>query len=141
MNREVAKAEKRKLDKIVGENVRIERKRRNMSREELANVLDISTSLLSLIERGKRGVTQVTLGRLMSAFNVTSDVLRAEFPGAPSDRKISDDAVYFKKASALITQLSETELEMLCYSIKGILAMRARVAGVEVPQNEAKHEQ
>jgi len=134
MDREKTKSDKRQLDKIVGNNIRLEREKRKMTRDELAELIDITVSHLGLIERGERGATPVTLGRLMSVFGVTSDSLLAEPSKALFAKETSgDSAPYFKKVSALITHLSEAELEMLCYSIKGIIAARTSAAGKNIP--------
>ena len=126
MNRERTKSDKRKLDKIVGNNIRIEREARKMTREELAEVIDITVSHLGLIERGERGATPVTLGRLVSAFGVTTDSMFASSSKAVSAREEGkSNNPYFKKVSTLITRLSESELEILCHTIKGLMSARA----------------
>jgi len=130
MNREKTKSDKRQLDKVVGNNIRLEREKRKLTRDELAELIDVTVSHLGLIERGERGATPVTLGRLMSVFGVSLDSLLAEPTKALFARESTpESAPYFKKVSALITQLTEAELEMLCYSIKGILATRTNAGG------------
>jgi len=124
MNREKTKADKRALDKIVGTNIRLEREARKMSREELAGIIDITVSHLGLMERGERGATPVTLGRLINAFGVTTDSLFVD--PKPSAKNAGENAVatYRKKVATLITDLTETELEILSHTIKGLIATR-----------------
>jgi len=125
MDREKTKADKRVLDKIVGNNIRLERESRKMSREELAGVIDITVSHLGLIERGERGATPVTLGRLINAFGVTTDSLFADKLSGKKAKE-TEEASYRRKVATLITDLSETELEILSHTIKGLIAARDR---------------
>ena len=125
MNREKTKSDKRKLDKIVGNNIRLEREARKMTREELAEVIDITVSHLGLIERGERGATPVTLGRLVAAFGVTTDSLFTPSSKSVSAKEENKPNPYFKKVSTLITRLTEAELEILCHTIKGLMSARA----------------
>ena len=55
---------------VIGTNIRAIRKRYSMSIEELADVLDVSSTYLSLIERGKRNITLNKLCILSNFFNM-----------------------------------------------------------------------
>lgn len=55
---------------IIGANIRSIRKKYSMSIEELACILDVSSTYLSLIERGKRNITLNKLCMLSNFFNM-----------------------------------------------------------------------
>ena len=125
MDRGRTKASKTRLDKVVGSNIRREREARQLTRDELAEVVDLTTSHLGLIERGERGATPVTLEKLVKAFGCTIDSLfapprRAAFSREKRDTRNS----YYNKVCTLLSHLTEPELRMLTYTIKGITSMR-----------------
>ena len=118
------KHDKQRIDKIVGNNIRRQREFRRMSRDELAEVLDLTVSHLGLIERGERGATSVTLEKLVKIFNVTIDSLYA-IPTRSGTREKRDERTPSRmKVDALISYLTDQELDALTYSVKGILSMR-----------------
>lgn len=126
MDRGRTRAAKTRLDAIVGKNIKTERELRKMTRDELAEIIDLTVSHLGLIERGERGATPVTLEKVVSTFGISIDSLFTE-PGkpAPADAKTKKAiGSYHKKVSALITHLGEPELELLAHTIKGIIATR-----------------
>ena len=54
--------------KTIGENVRIERRKRKFSIEDLANYIDLSSSYVGLLERGDRCPSLKSLFRLCELF-------------------------------------------------------------------------
>jgi len=125
MDRGRTRESKVRLDKVVGANIRREREVRKLSRDELAEVVDLTTSHLGLIERGERGATPVTLEKLVKAFGVTIDSLFTAPRKMFSARERRDNkGSYYSKVCTLLSHLTEPELEMLTYTIKGITSMR-----------------
>jgi len=97
---------------------------RKMSRDELAETLDLTVSHMGLIERGERGATAVTLEKLAHVFSVQIDSLFAE----PERQKLSlnegDDInaeSNRRKISTLVTRLNEQETDFVIHVIKGII--------------------
>jgi len=133
MDRGRTRIAKTRLDKIIGTNIRNERIVRNMTREELAEVVDLTVSHLGLIERGERGATPVTLEKVVRAFGITVDRLFKEPGSRLSAREQRDrqENTYFKKVSALITHLSEPELELVSHTIRGVLKTRKKGDALE----------
>jgi len=127
LDRSRTRSAKKRLDKIVGANIRKEREARRITRDELAEVVDITSSHLGLIERGERGATPVTLEKLTQAFNISLDSLFSETSKAftAREKRGPKTNAYYQKVCTLITQLDEPELKMLTYTIKGILSMRS----------------
>jgi transcriptional regulator with XRE-family HTH domain len=70
---------KMKLDKetmkLIGSNIRRERLMRKMSLEGLAEILQLSTAFLGLIERGQRGAKLANLMKIADVFGITVDDL------------------------------------------------------------------
>jgi|GEM_PF-51068 len=126
MNRVKVKKAKEVLDKTIGENIRIERDLRNLSREELAEILELTTSHMGLIERGERGATSVTLMKLSYALGKPVDDFFHESKKTLSmrekDEKNNMDANR-KKIASLTTYLAEHELEFVIDVIRGVIRL------------------
>jgi len=110
---------RQELREIIGENIRIERKARNLSTDELAKLMEVSTSLLNLIERGKRSLTMHNSTKLAQIFNMPLDrfvekgeSIKSAQSGAPSD------ALKRKKLESLIVGLNDHELEFIISLVK-----------------------
>jgi len=122
MNKKQARRAKTRIDTTVGINIKNERIARDMTRDELAVITDLSVSHLGLIERGERGATLVTLEKISRAFDISIDNLLKEKVNFAQDE--GANSTYFKKVSTLITDLSERELKFLTYVIKGLEKLR-----------------
>jgi len=72
------KHEKDHLDIIIGSNIRKAREERRLTRDELAELLGISSSHMGLIERGERGATAVTLSKISRVYEIPVDDLFAK---------------------------------------------------------------
>ncbi|MCL2572320.1 MAG: helix-turn-helix transcriptional regulator [Defluviitaleaceae bacterium] len=128
------KLEKDRLDIIVGGNIRLEREARNLSRDELAQMVNVTTSHLGLIERGERGTTTVTLSLLTKAFGIPIDHLFI----SPHKRghTVRDDVdpsiqANREKIQSLMTCLGPAELEFTLRMLKAIIAMNNSMEDVD----------
>jgi len=123
------KKDKIRIDSVIGYNVRAEREMRKITREELAESMDLTVSHMGLIERGERGATAVTLEKLARVFEVPVDNFFAEPEvvrlSLHEDGRDDDGLLSAKrlKISSLITRFNNHELEFLIHVIKGILAL------------------
>jgi len=118
---------KARLRVIIGENIRNERIARDISIDELSEMLDLTPGFVGLIERGQRGTTSSTLYRLSEVFDMPIDVLfrnskvsALAFGEEPSDA----DAIKRKKITSFISGFSEEELEFILGVIKGLRRLR-----------------
>ena len=120
------RADKLILDKVVGDNIRRERGVRKLSREELAELIDLTVSHLGLIERGERGATPVVLKKLCEVLNVKVDYLLNEQGRAMTARETDGEnaSPIRNKVNVLTSRLNDTELEILASTAKGILKLR-----------------
>ena len=64
--------------KRLGERIREERLRLNLTQAQLAEAIDISDTYMGAIERGERSLTLDTLVRLVNRLGVTVDYLLAD---------------------------------------------------------------
>ena len=60
----------RELLKVLRENIKLYRKRYNLTQAELAEKINISTNFLSDIETGKKWASPITLVKLANVFNI-----------------------------------------------------------------------
>jgi len=65
--------------KRLGERIREERQRLNLTQAALAEAIDISDTYMGAIERGERSLTLDTLVRLVSRLGVTVDFMLADY--------------------------------------------------------------
>jgi len=129
MDRERTRESKLRVDSVIGQNVRVEREMRRMTRDELAEVMDLTVSHMGLIERGERGATAVTLEKLARVFNVPVDNFFAEPDGRPlavrdggsRDKYLNTNR---QKISSLIARLDEHETDFIIHTIKGIVNLK-----------------
>ncbi len=66
---------KKNINLEIGERVRLTRVSRGLSRDELAEMLNISTLFLGYIECGQRGMSLTTLQNMCTILNVSADYL------------------------------------------------------------------
>lgn len=64
--------------KKLGERIREERRRLNLTQAQLAEAIDISDTYMGAIERGERSLTLDTLVRLVNRLGVTIDYLLSD---------------------------------------------------------------
>lgn len=117
---------KERLRVLMGENIRNERMARNMSIDDLAELLELTSGFVGLIERGRRGATAYTLLKLSEIFGMPIDNIFIKPDNASlsleeeSTRQLKAKR---NKIASLITDLSETELDFVVRMIKGIKTM------------------
>jgi len=118
--------EKRRIDKIIGTNIRNMRISIKMSRDEMAELLDLTVSHLGLIERGERGATLVVLSKLSKAFDQSiSDFFQeSDKKGRGAKPAESTEDLYRKRIGALVSQLSEPGLAFITAMLQELNIMR-----------------
>ncbi len=118
---------KERLRKIMGENIRKERITRNMSIDELAELLELTSGFVGLIERGRRGATAYTLYKLSDIFNIPVDTLFQK-PGTASSLKVEEGKSQTKskrnKINSLMSDMNEIELDFVINTIKGVRSIK-----------------
>ena len=116
--------EKSRVDQIIGKNIRKVRELRQLTREELAELMGLTTSHVGLIERGERGATAVNLSKLSRVLDVSIEIFFVDhdkdelpyFDGQDLDAKAN-----ILKIINAIGPLSVRDLELVICLIKGIV--------------------
>ena len=125
MKKDKVRNAKAQLDRIVGANIRRERKLREMTREELAEILDFTAPYIGLIERGVRGAKPATLAKLAKVFNISvNSFFEEEGKAIPVCVKCESESIVHKKIHALLSPFKEEELELILPFIKWAASMR-----------------
>lgn len=113
--------------KIIGKNIRSERKLRNFSVENLAEFLELSISYIGLLERGDRCPSLKIVYKICELFGTTPNDLLVEkqydeklnrilvAEDKPVNNKYKSEAV-----SSLIATLSDQELDFTLTTIKNL---------------------
>jgi transcriptional regulator with XRE-family HTH domain len=58
------------IDKIVGMNIRLERTKKSLSQEGLADMAGVARSTMGIVERGEQSPTLQTLAKVANALNI-----------------------------------------------------------------------
>ena len=111
--------------KIIGSNIRYERKKRNLTIEDLAEVIGMAPGFLGLIERGQRGTSIKNLVKIAEIFGLTLDQLitidmRAYELGEDTTRVNESSAKKLSAIISLIKTMNEPELDYFISSIKSL---------------------
>ena len=110
----------------MGNNIRRERISRNMSIDELAELLELTPGFVGLIERGQRGATPQTLTKLSNVFGISIDSFFAGGDG--KNLSVAEEPELGthkkrKKILSLISDLPEKELDFVIQIVKATRAM------------------
>ncbi|HBB29264.1 MAG TPA: XRE family transcriptional regulator [Clostridiales bacterium] len=66
---------KKDLDIQIGHRIRMKREEQKISREKLAECIDISPQFLAQIELGRRGMSSATLYKICNALSASADYI------------------------------------------------------------------
>ncbi len=66
---------KKCLDAQIGHRIRLKREEQKLSREKLAECIEVSPQFLAQIELGRRGMSSVTLYKICSALSTSADYI------------------------------------------------------------------
>ncbi len=113
--------------RIIGSNIRYERKKRNLTIEDLAEIIGMAPGFLGLIERGQRGTSIKNLVKIAEIFSlsldqlITVDLRNLELTGV-SENKTNKKTRFTKLSTltSLMKNMSEPELEYLITNIKAL---------------------
>ncbi len=114
------------LKKTIGENIRKHRIAKDMSIDELSELLGLSPGFIGLIERGQRGATAYTLHKLSQIFQIKVDELfceTSETSIALCESAVDHTKVKREKVSTLLYDLRSKELDFVIEFIKGLKNM------------------
>lgn len=105
----------------VGKKVRLYRKARKLTQEELGERLQIDYSYLGRIERGEVNITIETLNKIANALNIAPSQLLED---DKHDCKDKSKTAILEKIDTTLLSLSSKELEVLHRLIKDALVLK-----------------
>jgi len=130
MNREKQIDRKARIDSIIGRNLRAARIAKNMTREELAEIMGLSVPHIGVIERGERGATAVTLEKISKAFDLPIDNFFAKPSNSPPSTRDSYDGDDLSESretiKSLLIPLDDNETDFILHMIRGIVCLKSR---------------
>lgn len=100
------------LYKFLGENIRQSRLKLNLTQEQLAEKVDISTSYMGRIERGERSLPLDTLIRISNILNVSVDTLLQD------SINTDNDVLIMTQINQLISKLNGNDKKLIIDMIK-----------------------
>ena len=118
--------EKVDINKLIGRNIRNERKKRGITREDLASLLGVSISHMGLMERGERGIHALNMVKVCELFKVpVGDLFRNRSERGLTPINIKDSKLKANRDTiyALAAGLGEFETEYAVLMIRGLLTM------------------
>lgn len=114
--------------KIIGENIRHERLKRNISAEELACILNISSSFVGLIERGQRGTNIDLLIKICEVFQLNLNEIVSEQKMILCENKNDEYNEKISAVNSLVRALNIYELDFVIATIKNLYNMKNKKA-------------
>ena len=104
---------KKELNLEVGKNIRLERERAHLTREELAELIEVTPRFIADVESGRVGVSISTLKKTCEALNISSDcLLWSKTTNTSIDEKlefVEEDYIHY------IDHMVQTQLELISY--------------------------
>jgi transcriptional regulator with XRE-family HTH domain len=117
--------------KIIGTNIRYERRRRGLTIDDFAKIIGMAPGFLGLIERGQRGTSIKNLVAMASFFDISMDeLITKDLSNEGLEVRESDTtkAAKAKRAlKSLVTSLNEEEAIFITSVIKSMNKMNRGV--------------
>lgn len=113
--------------KIIGLNIRYERKRRGLTIDDFAKVIGMAPGFLGLIERGQRGTSVKNMVAIAEFFDISlDDLITKDLSNGGSDMKDMENTRSAKARRALkslVSSLTEDEIVFITSVIKSMNKM------------------
>ena len=113
--------------KIIGSNIRYERKRRGLTIDDFAKVIGMAPGFLGLIERGQRGTSVKNMVAIAEFFDISlADLITMDLSNGGADMKDMENTRSAKARRALkslVSSLTEDEIVFITSVIKSMNKM------------------
>ena len=113
--------------KIIGSNIRYERKRRGLTIDDFAKVIGMAPGFLGLIERGQRGTSVKNMVAIAEFFDISlDDLITKDLSIGGADMKDMENTRSAKARRALrslVSSLTEDEIVFITSVIKSMNKM------------------
>ena len=118
---------KKEIDRLVGAGIKKEREARLLSRDDLAQMLGLTSSHLGLLERGERGTTARNLYALSYYLQAPVDIFfnnkKARKSAGPASNKAAIDESNRRRINTLIKLIEGDGLAHVMYVVDSIYHM------------------
>lgn len=114
-------------NKIIGSNIRYERKKRDLTIEELSDILSIAPGFLGLIERGQRGTSIKNLCKIADFFSLTLDQLITRYIDDDKTASVHEDDAnvdYSTKKLSAESYINNLDIEELDFAIAFLKSLK-----------------
>lgn len=108
------------LEKLIGEQLRLIRKAKKMSQEEVAEKAGMSAPRISEIENGKQNTTIGTLGKIMNALTITPSEL-FNFKNIDIDASYENKEMIAEVYKSLLMERGVDEVKTIVSQTKSLL--------------------
>jgi len=118
-------------NKLIGQRIRKERCKLNLTREEFAEIVGLSDFYIGQLERGERQMSLPAMVSIASHLHISLDYLiwgknehdhsLAKEPCNNYGTSASDNAIVMKELHELLSKCSLKELKLICKMIKTII--------------------
>ena len=113
--------------KIIGSNIRYERKRRGLTIDDFAKVIGMAPGFLGLIERGQRGTSVKNMVAIAEFFDISlDDLITKDLSNGGADMKDMENtrsAKARRSLRSLVSSLTEDEIVFITSVIKSMNKM------------------
>ena len=113
--------------KIIGSNIRYERKRRGLTIDDFAKVIGMAPGFLGLIERGQRGTSVKNMVAIAEFLDISlDDLITKDLSNGGADMKDMENTRSAKARRALrslVSSLTEDEIVFITSVIKSMNKM------------------
>lgn len=103
--------DREELIELIGANIKREREASGLTQEELAEKVNLEVKTLSKIERGKVGISVMTLHQICEVLHISSSVILSKPSNAASVQGLTEQ----------LENLSPEQFELVNSTIKNIL--------------------
>nr|WP_317358536.1 helix-turn-helix transcriptional regulator [uncultured Tyzzerella sp.] len=100
-------------DNYIGKKIREYRKKANLTIEEFAEILNLSTTHIGNIERGVKIPTLHTFIKIINTLNISSDIILADYLNSKNEIKLKE--IYYELES--LTESEKDRVISLFYDI------------------------
>lgn len=114
------------LIKNIGQNIRYERLKRDLTIEELSEIINIAPGFLGLIERGQRGTSLSNLIKISKFFKISLDDLIIKDISNISKVEESKDSKSKELLDDYLRILAEDDLEFFIDVVKSFVKLRSK---------------
>ena len=110
--------------KIIGSNIRYERQKRNLTIEELSEIINVAPGFLGLIERGQRGTSIKNLCKIANFFSLTLDELITKYISNLEEDMVKEDDLFTQRKTTALSYVNNLDLQELEFLISSIKAFK-----------------